>query len=137
VNIFFHPQVEKLDTLVTKMAGFQSAYIVTGQTYSRKVDLDCLSALSSFGASVHKVNGKFNPLFLSFKPCAHAIVSFTVVVAILKSDQVIACKQGYQLPCNDRYLDYNTSSCLYHHQVTDNLAFMQRLGFFSRCLPQL
>ncbi|KAK3738733.1 hypothetical protein QZH41_018111, partial [Actinostola sp. cb2023] len=50
-----HEKVEKLDTLVTDMAGFQSAYIVTGQTYSRKVDLDCLSALSSLGASVHKI----------------------------------------------------------------------------------
>ena len=40
---------------MTEMAGFNSHYIVTGQTYSRKVDLDCLSALSSLGASVHKV----------------------------------------------------------------------------------
>ncbi|XP_031567109.1 adenylosuccinate lyase-like [Actinia tenebrosa] len=50
-----HEKVEKLDMLVTSMAGFKSAYIVTGQTYSRKVDLDCLSALSSLGASVHKI----------------------------------------------------------------------------------
>ena len=47
--------MEKLDQLVTEMAGFKSHYIVTGQTYSRKVDLDCLSALGSLGASVHKV----------------------------------------------------------------------------------
>ena len=40
---------------MTEMAGFNSHYIVTGQTYSRKVDLDCLSALGSLGASVHKV----------------------------------------------------------------------------------
>jgi adenylosuccinate lyase len=37
------------------MAGFQNAYIVTGQTYSRKVDLDILNVLGSLGASVHKV----------------------------------------------------------------------------------
>lgn len=37
------------------MAGFKNAYIVTGQTYSRKVDLDILNALGSLGASVHKV----------------------------------------------------------------------------------
>ncbi|RMX58101.1 hypothetical protein pdam_00013851 [Pocillopora damicornis] len=48
-------EVEQLDQLVTEMAGFKSHYIVTGQTYSRKVDLDCLSALSSLGASVHKI----------------------------------------------------------------------------------
>ena len=52
---FSNPQVEKLDARVTSMAGFKTAYIVTGQTYSRKVDLDCLSALSSLGTSVHKV----------------------------------------------------------------------------------
>ena len=41
--------------LVTEMAGFQSAYVITGQTYSRKIDLDCLSALGSLGVTVHKV----------------------------------------------------------------------------------
>lgn len=50
-----HEKVEKLDQLVTEMAGFKNHYIVTGQTYSRKVDLDCLSALGSLGASVHKI----------------------------------------------------------------------------------
>lgn len=29
---------------------------MTGQTYSRKVDVDCLSTLASLGATVHKVN---------------------------------------------------------------------------------
>ncbi|RDD45655.1 Adenylosuccinate lyase [Trichoplax sp. H2] len=50
-----HEKVKKLDRLVTEMAGFQSAYIVTGQTYSRKVDLDILNAVSSLGASMHKI----------------------------------------------------------------------------------
>jgi len=48
-------KVKELDKLVTKMAGFYSALIVCGQTYSRKVDLEVISALSSFGASVHKM----------------------------------------------------------------------------------
>ncbi|KAK2572008.1 Adenylosuccinate lyase [Acropora cervicornis] len=50
-----HEKVEKLDQLVTEMAAFKSHYIVTGQTYSRKVDLDCLSALGSLGSTVHKI----------------------------------------------------------------------------------
>ncbi|MGH0117980.1 UNVERIFIED_CONTAM: hypothetical protein FKN15_042755 [Acipenser sinensis] len=37
------------------MAGFKQAYLVTGQTYSRKVDIDSLSVLSSLGATVHKI----------------------------------------------------------------------------------
>ena len=34
-----------------------SAFLITGQTYSRKVDVDVLSALGSLGASIHKVGG--------------------------------------------------------------------------------
>uniref|UniRef100_A0A023GNJ8 Adenylosuccinate lyase n=1 Tax=Amblyomma triste TaxID=251400 RepID=A0A023GNJ8_AMBTT len=50
-----HAKVQELDRLVTKMAGFERAYIVCGQTYTRKVDVDCLAALASLGASVHKI----------------------------------------------------------------------------------
>lgn len=31
------------------------AYIVTGQTYSRKVDVDVLCSLASLGSSIHKI----------------------------------------------------------------------------------
>ncbi len=50
-----HDKVEELDRKVTAAAGFDSAFIVTGQTYSRKVDVDILSALGSFGATAHKI----------------------------------------------------------------------------------
>uniref|UniRef100_A0AAX7T4Z3 Adenylosuccinate lyase n=1 Tax=Astatotilapia calliptera TaxID=8154 RepID=A0AAX7T4Z3_ASTCA len=50
-----HDKVVELDKMVTEMAGFKKAYLVTGQTYSRKVDIDCLSRLASLGASVHKI----------------------------------------------------------------------------------
>lgn len=49
-------KVRQLDALVTKMAGFEKYYSVTGQTYSRKVDIECLNVLSSLGATVHKVS---------------------------------------------------------------------------------
>ncbi|XP_011170329.1 adenylosuccinate lyase [Solenopsis invicta] len=48
-------KVKRLDALVTKMAGFDKYYAVTGQTYSRKVDIECLNVLSSLGATVHKI----------------------------------------------------------------------------------
>lgn len=35
------------------------AYMVTGQTYSRKVDIEVLSVLASLGASIHKVSTIF------------------------------------------------------------------------------
>lgn len=48
-------KVEELDRMVTEMAGFKQTYMVCGQTYSRKVDVDCLNVLASLGASVHKI----------------------------------------------------------------------------------
>jgi adenylosuccinate lyase len=50
-----HSKVEQLDELVTESAGFPSAYQVTGQTYTRKVDFDVLNALASFGSTAHKI----------------------------------------------------------------------------------
>jgi adenylosuccinate lyase len=48
-------KVRALDQLVTKYAGFERSFIICGQTYSRKVDADCLLALSSLGGTVHKL----------------------------------------------------------------------------------
>jgi adenylosuccinate lyase len=49
-----HDKVEQLDENVVKMLGFEYAYPVTGQTYSRKIDVDVLGALASLGTSAHK-----------------------------------------------------------------------------------
>ncbi|KAJ8728338.1 hypothetical protein PYW08_016723 [Mythimna loreyi] len=48
-------KVRALDQRVAELAGFNKRYIVTGQTYSRKVDLEVISALSGLGATVHKM----------------------------------------------------------------------------------
>ena len=50
-----HDKVEELDALVTAAFDFERSYVVTGQTYSRKVDCDLLSAIGSFGATAHKI----------------------------------------------------------------------------------
>jgi adenylosuccinate lyase len=50
-----HDKVEELDAKVTAAFGFAHAYPVTGQTYSRKVDVDVLGALAGLGASAHKL----------------------------------------------------------------------------------
>jgi adenylosuccinate lyase len=57
-----HDKVEKLDELVTAKAGFNSAYIVTGQTYTRKLDADVINALASFGASCERIGGDIRHL---------------------------------------------------------------------------
>ncbi len=49
------PQVEELDRRVTSLSGFGYAYPVTSQTYSRKIDIDVLAPLASFGATAHKL----------------------------------------------------------------------------------
>ncbi|KAF8809847.1 Adenylosuccinate lyase [Phlegmacium glaucopus] len=50
-----HEKVEELDGLVTKLSGFEFAYPVTSQTYSRKIDADVLAPLASLGATAHKI----------------------------------------------------------------------------------
>ncbi|GBP68298.1 Adenylosuccinate lyase [Eumeta japonica] len=48
-------KVRALDKRVAELAGFTKRYLVTGQTYSRKVDLEVISALAGLGATVHKM----------------------------------------------------------------------------------
>ncbi len=50
-----HEKVRQLDELVTKYAGFSQTFMLCGQTYTRKSDIDTLSVLSSFGSSAHKI----------------------------------------------------------------------------------
>jgi len=50
-----HEKVEVLDRLVSAKHGFGDAFIITGQTYPRKVDARILAPLSSLAASVHKI----------------------------------------------------------------------------------
>jgi adenylosuccinate lyase len=50
-----HTKVRKLDDLVRQMAGFKSSFMVCGQTYTRKTDIDVSSILASFGSSAHKI----------------------------------------------------------------------------------
>lgn len=50
-----HNKVEQLDELVTEKAGFSSAFIISSQTYSRKIDVDVSNALGSFGSTCERV----------------------------------------------------------------------------------
>lgn len=49
-----HDTVEELDRLVCKKMGFDQAYAVTGQTYSRKVDSQVVDTLAGLCQSAHK-----------------------------------------------------------------------------------
>lgn len=50
-----HEKVKQVDKLVTDYAGFQTSFIICGQTYTRKLDVECVNALSSLAATIHKV----------------------------------------------------------------------------------
>ncbi len=49
-----HEKVRQLDTLVAQKLGFNKAIAVTGQTYSRKLDMKLAEVLSGIGATAHK-----------------------------------------------------------------------------------
>jgi adenylosuccinate lyase len=49
-----HSKVEKLDQMLTKKFDFEESYVVTGQTYPRKVDAQIVAALAGIAASVHR-----------------------------------------------------------------------------------
>lgn len=48
-------KVRALDNRVAQLSGFDRVYPVTGQTYTRKVDLEVVSAIASLGSSIHKM----------------------------------------------------------------------------------
>jgi adenylosuccinate lyase len=49
-----HKKVRRLEELVAQKMGFAHSYVVTGQTYSRKIDSQVLGVLSGIAASSHK-----------------------------------------------------------------------------------
>jgi adenylosuccinate lyase len=50
-----HHKVQALERLVAEKMGFENIYVVTGQTYSRKVDAQVAGALAGIGASIHRL----------------------------------------------------------------------------------
>ncbi len=49
-----HEKIKKLDQKIAEKMGFAGCYPVSGQTYSRKVDLRVLNVLSGIAVSAHK-----------------------------------------------------------------------------------
>lgn len=50
-----HTKVKKLEELIAEDFGFTKIIPLSGQTYTRKLDLNILNALESFAASAHKM----------------------------------------------------------------------------------
>lgn len=48
-------KVRALDKRIGQLFGFERTYPVTGQTYSRKVDIQVIGSLSSLGSTIHKM----------------------------------------------------------------------------------
>lgn len=49
-------KVEQMDILIAQKMGFQSCYSISGQTYSRKIDVRVLEVLAGIAASAHKMS---------------------------------------------------------------------------------
>ena len=49
-----HEKVRQLDLLVAKKLGFDTTFAVTGQTYTRKLDMKLAETLAGVGATAHK-----------------------------------------------------------------------------------
>jgi adenylosuccinate lyase len=49
-----HAKCDELDRRVSRAFGFESSYVVTGQTYPRKVDASVVNSLAQTAASVHR-----------------------------------------------------------------------------------
>lgn len=49
-----HQKVRELDKLVSKKLGFSETFAVTGQTYSRKMDMKLAETLAGIGSTAHK-----------------------------------------------------------------------------------
>lgn len=50
-----HAKVRLLERLIARKLGFDDSYIVTGQTYSRKIDSQMVDVLSGIAQSAHKL----------------------------------------------------------------------------------
>lgn len=48
-------KIDSLDNMVALKCGFEKTFIITGQTYTRKVDVKLTSILSSLASSLHKM----------------------------------------------------------------------------------
>ena len=49
-------KIDKIDLMIAKKMGFSSCYPVSGQTYSRKVDMRVLNVLAGIAVSAHKMS---------------------------------------------------------------------------------
>ncbi len=49
-----HARIKKLDQIIAEKMGYDGCYPVSGQTYSRKIDLRVLNVLAGIAASAHK-----------------------------------------------------------------------------------
>ncbi len=51
-----HETIEKIDPMIAKKMGFKECFAVSGQTYSRKVDMRVVNVLAGIAATAHKMS---------------------------------------------------------------------------------
>ncbi len=112
-------KVRKLDDMVTERMGFDKKFIITGQTYTRKVDSRMMQCLSSLAQSAHKTTNDIRLLqnlkayeigksIFAFQIChvSHFINSHDSIYTVVRKDirrqrKQKACNTG-SFSCNRR-----------------------------------
>lgn len=94
--------MKRLDELVRVAAGFDQSFLICGQTYTRKQDLEVVNAIASLGASVHKVR-KTGPVsiftnVLVFQMCTdlRLLASLKEVEEPFEKEQVGSSAMAYK-----------------------------------------
>ena len=91
---------------------FPRSYLVTGQTYSRKVDIDSLSCLASLGATIHKVSGRLLGIALRMSPPSgglstlHLYMNPAKIIQKWKYISIVLCD------CDKKYIFVYWLSCI-------------------------
>jgi adenylosuccinate lyase len=112
-----HDKVEELDQLVTKLSGFQYAYPVTSQTYSRKIDIDVIAPLASLGATAHKIATDLR-LLASLK-----VVLFD---ANANSDMTDVIGQEIEEPCEPTQIGSSAMAYKRNPMLTERVCSLSR-----------
>ena len=81
---------------MTELSGFSYAYPVTSQTYSRKIDVDVLAPLASFGATAHKIATDIR-LLANLKVELSLGVATTELIKLLGSRRTVRSRSDRKL----------------------------------------
>ncbi len=104
--------MKQADRRVTEMAGFNRSFIICGQTYTRKLDIEVVNALSSLAASIHKVKR-----FL-FKACNNKNNIYNTILQMCTDIRLLASRKELEEPFEKSQIGSSAMVSLFHFSTT-------------------